>query len=70
VVAPAGTPAPIVGKLNGVINESLKAPDMKDLVVRFGSEARVGSPQEFGTFLAGETRKWANIAKQAGVALD
>jgi tripartite-type tricarboxylate transporter receptor subunit TctC len=70
VVAPAGTPAPIVGKLNNVINESLKAPDMKDLVVRFGSEARVGSPQEFGTFLAGETRKWANIAKQAGVALD
>jgi tripartite-type tricarboxylate transporter receptor subunit TctC len=70
VVAPAGTPAPIVGKLNGVINESLKAPDMKDLVVRFGSEARVGSPQEFGTFLAGETRKWATIAKQAGVALD
>ena len=53
-----------------MINESLKAPDMKDLVVRFGSEARVGSPQEFGTFLAGETRKWANIAKQAGVALD
>ena len=70
VVAPAGTPGPIVGKLNHVINESLKAPDMKDLVVRFGSEARIGSPQEFGVFLAGETRKWANIAKQAGVALD
>jgi len=70
VVAPAGTPGPIVGKLNSVINETLKSPDMKDLVVRFGSEARIGSPREFGTFLAGETQKWANIAKQAGVALD
>ncbi|MGZ3306908.1 MAG: Bug family tripartite tricarboxylate transporter substrate binding protein [Xanthobacteraceae bacterium] len=70
VVAPAGTPAPIVGKLNSVINESLKSPDMKDLVVRFGSAARIGSPRDFGTFLAGETQKWANIAKQAGVALD
>jgi tripartite-type tricarboxylate transporter receptor subunit TctC len=70
VVAPAGTPGPIVGKLNSVINETLKSPDMKDLVVRFGSEARIGSPKEFGTFLAGETQKWANIAKLAGVALD
>jgi tripartite-type tricarboxylate transporter receptor subunit TctC len=70
VVAPAGTPPPIVGKLNSVINESLTSPDMKDLVVRFGSAARVGSPRDFGTFLAGETQKWANIAKQAGVALD
>ena len=70
IVAPAGTPGPIVGKLNSVINETLKSPDMKDLVGRFGSEARIGTPREFGTFLAGETQKWANIAKQAGVALD
>jgi len=70
VVAPAGTPAPIVGRLNGVINETLKAPEMKELLVKFGSELRIGTPQEFATFLAGETRKWADIAKQAGVALD
>jgi hypothetical protein len=38
--------------------------------VRFGSEARIGTPREFGAFLAGETQKWADIAKQAGVALD
>ena len=70
VVAPAGTPGPIVGKLNGVINESLRGPEMKDLAARFGSEPRIGSPQEFGVFLAGETRKWADIAKQAKVSLD
>src|SRR5258705_4178467 len=70
VVAPAGTPGPIVGKLNSVINGTLKSPDMKDLVVRFGSEARIGSPKEFGTFLAGETQKWTNIAKLAGGAPD
>jgi tripartite-type tricarboxylate transporter receptor subunit TctC len=70
VVAPAGTPAPIVGKLNGVINESLKGPEMKDLAARFGSEPRIGTPQDFGAFLAGETRKWADIAKRASVSLD
>jgi tripartite-type tricarboxylate transporter receptor subunit TctC len=70
VVAPAGTPAPIVGKLNSVINDSLKGPEMKDLAARFGSEPRIGTPAEFGTFLAGETRKWADIAKRANVTVD
>jgi tripartite-type tricarboxylate transporter receptor subunit TctC len=70
VVVPAGTPAPIVGKLNRVINETLQAPDMKELIEKFGSQVRVGSPQEFGTFLAGETQKWGNIAKKAGVSVD
>jgi tripartite-type tricarboxylate transporter receptor subunit TctC len=70
VVVPAGTPAPIIGKLNGVINESLRAPEMKDLAARFGSEPRIGSPAEFGAFLVGETRKWVDIAKQARVSLD
>src|SRR5262245_60489143 len=70
IVAPAGTPAPIIGKLNGVINETLKAPDMQELLTKFGSEARIGSPQEFATFLAGETRKWAEIAKAANVSID
>jgi tripartite-type tricarboxylate transporter receptor subunit TctC len=70
VVAPAGTPAAIVGKLNGVINETLVAPDMQDLVVRFGSQVRIGSPQEFAAFLAGETGKWANIARAAGVSVE
>jgi tripartite-type tricarboxylate transporter receptor subunit TctC len=70
IVAPAGTPAPVVGKLNGVINETLKAADMKELLTKFGSEARIGTPQEFATFLAGETRKWADIAKAANVSIE
>jgi tripartite-type tricarboxylate transporter receptor subunit TctC len=70
IVAPAGTPAPIVGKLNGVINEMLNAADLKELLTKFGSQARTGSPQEFAAFLAGETRKWAEIAKAANVSID
>ena len=70
IVAPAGTPVAIVDKLNGVINETLKAADMVELLTRFGSEARIGSPQDFATFLAGETRRWADIAKAANVSVD
>jgi hypothetical protein len=43
---------------------------MNDLVVKFGSEVRIGSPAAFATFLAGETEKWRKIARQAGVSLD
>jgi tripartite-type tricarboxylate transporter receptor subunit TctC len=70
IVAPAGTPAAIVGKLNSAINETLMSQDMKDLVVKFGSQVRIGSPQEFAGFLAGETEKWAKIAKAAGVSVE
>jgi tripartite-type tricarboxylate transporter receptor subunit TctC len=70
VVAPAGTPVAIVDKLNGAINEALKAPDMKQLIAKFGSQVRTGTPQDFATFLAGETRKWADAAKAANISID
>jgi tripartite-type tricarboxylate transporter receptor subunit TctC len=70
VVAPAGTPAAIIDKLNAAINEALKAPDMKELIAKFGSQVRIGTPQEFATFLAGETRKWAAAAKAANISID
>ena len=70
IVSPAGTPPEAVSKLNGVINETLKSADMKQLLTKFGSDARIGSPQEFASFLAGETRKWAATAKAANVSVD
>src|SRR5215471_1219780 len=70
VVAPAGTPVAIIDKLNGVINEALKTPDMKELIAKFGSQVRIGTPQEFAAFLAGETRKWADAAKAANISID
>jgi tripartite-type tricarboxylate transporter receptor subunit TctC len=70
IVAPAGTPPAVVGKLNGVINETLKAADMQELLTKFGSEPRIGSPQEFAAFLAGETKRWGDVAKAANVVVD
>jgi len=65
IVAPAGIPATIVSKLNGVINETLKTADLQELIVKFGSQVRIGSPAEFAGFLADETSKWAAAAKTA-----
>jgi tripartite-type tricarboxylate transporter receptor subunit TctC len=70
VVAPAGTPGAIVGQLNAVINDTLKSADMQATLARFGSEARIMSAPEFATFIAGETKKWADVARAARVQVD
>jgi len=70
IVAPAGTPPAIVTKLNGVINDTLKTAEVRELLAKFGSQPRIGTPQEFAAFLAGETRKWSEIAKAANVSID
>jgi tripartite-type tricarboxylate transporter receptor subunit TctC len=70
VVAPAGTPPAIVARLNAVINDSLKSPDMQATLAKFGSEANITSPQDFAAFIAGETKKWGDVAKAARVQID
>jgi len=70
LLAPAGTPPAIVSRLNAVINESLKSDDMKATLAKFGSEAKITSPQEFTAFMAGETQKWSNVAKAAHVEIE
>ena len=70
VVAPAGTPAAIVERLNAVVNDMLKTAEMQETLARFGSEANVTSPEDFAAYLAGETRKWGEAGKAARVQLD
>jgi tripartite-type tricarboxylate transporter receptor subunit TctC len=70
VVAPAGTPPAAVARLNAVINESLKSPDMQATLAKFGSSANIMSPQDFTAFIAGETKKWSDVAKAARVQVD
>jgi tripartite-type tricarboxylate transporter receptor subunit TctC len=67
VVAPAGTPAAIVGKLNAAINESLTSPEVASTLVRLNVDAKVSSPQEFAAFLAREREKWSAVVKTASV---
>ena len=60
VVAPAGTPASIIGKLNAAINASLTAPEVMAAFAKLGAEVRPDSPQDFAAFLVAETQKWAS----------
>jgi tripartite-type tricarboxylate transporter receptor subunit TctC len=67
MLAPAGTPTDIVGKLNAAINETLRSDEMKAAMTKLGFDAKIGSPQDFATFIAEETPRWTEIVKATGV---
>jgi tripartite-type tricarboxylate transporter receptor subunit TctC len=65
VVAPAGTPAAIIQKLNTEIVAALRAPEVKALLEANGVEAAGSSPQRFGELIRAELKRWAPIVKEA-----
>jgi len=67
VMAPAGTPASIVGALNAAIAGGLRTPQMQENFTRIGAQPAPGTPADFASFIAAETRKWSAIAKTAGI---
>jgi tripartite-type tricarboxylate transporter receptor subunit TctC len=67
VVAPAGTPAAIVARLNAAINESLKSSEIGATLTKLNVDAKTSSPDEFAAFLARERDKWTTVIRTAGV---
>jgi tripartite-type tricarboxylate transporter receptor subunit TctC len=70
VVAPAGTPATMVDKLNAAIDKGLRSREIQDKLAAIGSQTAPGSPQDFAAFIAAEAIKWRAIAATANVSLD
>jgi tripartite-type tricarboxylate transporter receptor subunit TctC len=70
IVAPAGTPAEIVSRLNAAINESLRAGDIESAFLRLAVEPRLGSADAFAAFLVGERDRWGGVIKAAGVKVE
>ena len=67
ILAPAGTPAAIVEKLNAEINAVLKTPEVRTSLLRLGvADIMSMSTQEFAAFIAGEAKKWPPIIKATG----
>lgn len=70
VMAPAGTPKDIVGKLNESINTGLNSPQMQARFKQLAADARPGTPEELAAFVASEIPKWQEMAKLAGVTAE
>jgi tripartite-type tricarboxylate transporter receptor subunit TctC len=65
--APAGTPKPIIDKLNALVRQAAKSPAYLNLLKTSHGMSFVGSPEELAAFQATETSKWAEIVSTAGM---
>jgi tripartite-type tricarboxylate transporter receptor subunit TctC len=70
VLAPAGTPAAIVSKLQNEIHVVLRAPDVIDKLASQGLEPAANTPDEFARFIAAELAKWNKVIAAAGIKVE
>jgi tripartite-type tricarboxylate transporter receptor subunit TctC len=66
VLAPAGTPKPIVAKLNAEMAKAIKGPDVREKLAADAAEPVGNSPEEFGAFIKKEIARWAPVIKASG----
>jgi tripartite-type tricarboxylate transporter receptor subunit TctC len=67
VLAPAGTPQPVVDRLNTEINRIILSADMKEFFLKEGAEPASMKPAEFEAFIAQEIERWKQVAKAADI---
>jgi len=70
VVAPAGTPPPIVRRLNAELVKILDLPDIRKSFADQGADPQGGTPEAFAAFMREESARWAAVVKQAGIKPD
>ena len=66
LLAPAGTPAPVIARLNAEVNRALATPELRQRLAAEGGEALGGSPEQFASFLKAEHAKWGRAVQESG----
>ncbi|HYC47405.1 MAG TPA: tripartite tricarboxylate transporter substrate-binding protein [Burkholderiales bacterium] len=70
ILAPAGTPSPVVGLLNKHIVSALRSPELSTTFSRSGMDVIASSPEQFATFLKSELQRYAKVVKERGLKAD
>jgi len=69
LVAPAGTPEPVIDKLNAAVNAGLESPELRLSLARLGIEPKLGTPAEFAAIIAADAPRWAEIVRITGIKI-
>jgi tripartite-type tricarboxylate transporter receptor subunit TctC len=67
ILAPAGTPRPIIDRLNQEIVRIMQSPAVKQRITGDGMEVVAGTPEAFGAHIKSETEKWAKVIRAMGI---
>ena len=70
MMAPMGTPRPVIDTLNANIQKIVNAPDVKETWAKQGAVPMHMSPDEFGKFIEQDIQKWAKVVKFSGAQID
>ena len=70
LAAPAGTPRPIIDRLNADLRRTMASPDVRDKLVSIGGDLTVNSPDEFASMLKSEVGRWQKLARDTNLKLD
>lgn len=70
LLAPAGTPAPVIERLNAEFGRALNVPEVAERLTAQGAEPRPGPAAAFGEFMRTETDKWARLVRDAGIRIE
>ena len=67
LVAPAGTPAELINRLNAEVVAGIKSPDLNERLIREGADPVGNSPAEFAKYMQSEIDKWRKVIRAAGI---
>ena len=70
LVAPRGTPKPIIDKINAEVVKALSDPVVKDRSERTGNYPVTNTPEQFAAFIRKEAGRWSQVIKETGLKLD
>jgi tripartite-type tricarboxylate transporter receptor subunit TctC len=70
MLAPAGTPAPIVSRMNAELVKALRAPDLQKRLDDIGAVPAPTSPEEFGRILRREGERWSKVIREKNIRAD
>lgn len=69
-LAPAGTPKPIVAKLNKALDEALQDKEVRAKLTTMGFEVAGGAPERLGDLMRSESKKWGQVVREGNIKVD
>jgi len=70
LMAPAGTPRPVIARLHEAVVKALASPELQKRMIETGAEPVGNTPEQFGAFIQEESRKWSALVKSTGTVLE